>query len=154
MSHFPKIPMHLQNPDLFKASLAGSAITNSSIQETVPSASTHSQYRTPPDRVNGNEVFRRLPNGQVDMLAAVDTCLAALNQLKFKGPLNDIECRILCACFPEAMKEVVPEMDGHMAAAECRSRLRVSEEEIRDIAALTSMKLMEMHQWLLFGLKI
>ncbi len=154
MSHFPRVPLDRQYPDLYKGSMAGTGLTDHKTNQPVPTETYTPEYRAPADRVSGNVIFRRQLNGQIDLEAAVDVVTSAINQLKFKGPLNDMETRVLCACFPEAMRAILPDVDGRMSMHEAKSRLKVSEEEIRAISAGVAVRLMELHEWLRYGPKL
>lgn len=156
MTHFPRVPLNMTYPDLYKSEpMSGAAFTNNQIQAfDVTDGKMGPEYRTPENRVNGNEVFRRLPNGSIDMDAAVSRVLNAVSNLKFGNPMNDMDCTILVACFPEAVGNRIPGADVAVAKASIRTKLRVSELEISDIAALTALKLVELHEWLVLAIRV
>jgi hypothetical protein len=48
----------------------------------------------------------------------------------------------------------MPSVDAQVAKSEIKSKLRVSEQEIAEIAMLASVKLMEMHEWLVYAIRV
>ena len=96
------------------------------------------QYRTPPDRVSGNQMFRRYPNGDLDIESAKNCVVDALHRVKDSGgtseQLNSLERVALSVLFPMSFSHVPPGMSGSVAAVQ----LRVSPAElimVREVVA-------------------
>lgn len=108
MSHFPKVPVRFiaDNDELLKAqsgagSLAGQPMTDHAVQEHIPqqnAASVH--FRAPYDRVNGNVMFRRYPDGQLDVDNSVAILMRILNAQKDGAPLTVQEKLAIQCVFP------------------------------------------------------
>ena len=66
-------------------------------------AGVQSSYRTPADRVNGNQLFRRYTNGSLDVKWAMHQVVDALHRAKESGghdQLNSLEKVALSVLFP------------------------------------------------------
>jgi len=157
MTHLPRVPTLLQYPELYKSvPLSGETYTDyDHATDDVPRAvRDDSYYNCPTGRVNGNEMFRRLPNGMVDLPNAARLVCGALTQLKFGNPLNDMEVSMLIGCFPMLMATKFPDRDTDTEKSILKVKLRVSDQELAEIAMAASAKLMEMHEWLTFAIRV
>ena len=109
-SNLPRKPVLLveENLDLLKSQegLAGQSMTATNFSENVPYGTISrptATYRTPPDRVSGNEFFRRYITGLLDIPYATRKVLFALARAKDSGgvdQLNGEEKSVLCVLFP------------------------------------------------------
>ena len=82
-------------------------------------------YRRPLDRESGNELFRRYPDGTLDMDAACHVIIDAIHRVRDGGPLTGIEMTALSCCFPSAFSAV----DQGMSSARRAVSLRLSDSE-------------------------
>lgn len=77
-------------------------------------------YRTPADRVNGNEIFRRYPDGMLDLGYACNKVIDALHIAKQGGPLNSVQQAALSALFPMTFNYHDSNMVDHVRTVNCR----------------------------------
>ncbi len=146
MSHLPRVPVRFvqQNDHLIKGGYAGSSIDGTNYkpgnEEVIGEMATiQPSYRVPTDRPNGNEFFRRNPNGMLDMDYAVQKvvdaihsvcdgvaptmfeqiCLSSLYPGAFLHPVvadPAITSRILLRITPEEAIQIVMGVSAHMHA--------------------------------------
>ena len=91
-------------------------------------ASIHPTYRTPPDRVNGNKMFRRYLNGVLDMEYATHKVIDAVRKYKQNvAPLDGEDLIALQVIFPGCFDG---SMDPMMATAMGAVHLDLLPEEI------------------------
>lgn len=147
-SHLPRVPLRFQYPDFYK-----SETTNYSSPESVPSVELRPEARSPLQDGYRDQLFRRYPDGYLDLGAAVSLVLDVLYKLKGGSPLNDQECLIVSSCFPHAAEGRVPQFSGGAAKSEARSRFRLSDAEVASISAGVAQQLVAAHEYLLFGIK-
>lgn len=130
MSHFPRYPVRFLegNSELLKSMgevLSGGRPgegTDYVPTETAVEASTiEQQYRAPMGRVNGNEVFRRYPNGDLDLDNAKHVVVDIIHKVKDKGDLTELEKLILGCLFPL----MFPFVDSRLAASLTSVQLRL-----------------------------
>lgn len=157
MSNYTRVPVHLleANQDLLK-SQTGTATSGpgwsgqrSGTDWRPGEVSAHQvgpgvqpTYRTPPDRVSGNQLFRRRPNGALDMAHAKHLVLDALHRVQESGghdQLNSMEKVALSVLFPMSF-DYVP--DG-MANAVASVQLRLSPAETLSIRESVARHLSE-----------
>ena len=103
MNNFPRIPVRFvhQNDEMLKGSYAGGTEGGTDYKQDthVPSASTIvPSYRVPADRVNGNEFFRRNPNGSLDLDYAVQKVVDAIHNIT-EGLEPSMFDQICLSCF-------------------------------------------------------
>lgn len=99
-------------------------------------------YRTPVGRVNGNELFRRYPSGQLDVQHAVNTVLNALHRAKDSAgvnQLNSMEQTALSCLFPGSFDYIAPDMAPSVATVQ----LRLSPAEVSLIRTKVAQHLAE-----------
>jgi hypothetical protein len=104
------------------------------------------QYRTPSDRVNGNQMFRRYPNGALDVAYAMHQVVDALHRVKESGghdQLNSLEKVALSVLFPMSFDYVPP----GMAPAVASVQLRLSPMELMLIREAAARHLSEELNW-------
>lgn len=80
-------------------------------------------YRTPPDRVNNNQLFRRYPNGSLDIEYAKHVVIDALHRVKDSGghdQLNTMEKVALSVLFPMSFDYVPTGMAPAVASVQLR----------------------------------
>lgn len=147
-NNLPKVPVRLleQNQELLK-STAGQApgATDYSQTETVATISgtdPRATYRTPPDRMCGNEFFRRYINGVLDLRYAVDKVVDALHRAKDGGgvdQLNNEEKTALGILFPMQFATVDSSMTLQVAAVQ----LKITPVEMEAIRQAVAAHLQE-----------
>lgn len=126
------------NADLLKSQgvtpLVGGMQTDMGTPESVPSETMRSQFRAPADRINGNVVFRRNPDGQLDYDDAVSIVMEVVNRIKNSrgvDPLTNQDHAILCCVFPPVFG---PEVDLSLISSIRSVNLRVTDLECMVIA--------------------
>lgn len=99
-------------------------------------------YRTPPDRVINNQLFRRYPNGALDIEYAKHLVVDALHRVKDSGgvdQLNSLEKVALGVLFPMSFDFVAPNMVESVATVQLRlapaELLLIREAVARHLAA-------------------
>ena len=103
-------------------------------------------YRSPSDRVNGNALFRRYPNGDLDIVSAVHCVVDALHRAKESGgmdQLNSLEKVALSVLFPTQFTDMDPMMVSSVAAVQ----LRLSPLEIMQVRGTVARHLAEELNW-------
>lgn len=89
-------------------------------QTNPPTATVSADYRAPHERVNGNEVFRRFPDGSLDIDAAKHVVLDCLKTVKEQGPITDLQKVILCVFIPQVFNYIDPVVADKMRVIHCR----------------------------------
>lgn len=146
MSHFPRIPVRFleQNNDLLKSMevLSGGHAGGGTDYEpevlagqvapgVVPS------YNAPINRENGNVVFRRYPNGELDVDNAKHIIVDLIHRVKDKQPLTEIEKMILGCMFPL----MFPFVDSRLALPIMTVQLRIAPWECAMVSELVAAHL-------------
>lgn len=151
MSNYTRMPVRFvpQNQDLLKSQQPGHAGqrlgTDYRPNEEVVSKvgpGVQATYRMPPGRVNGNVLFRRYPNGALDLEYAVHKVVDALHRVKNSGgvdQLNSSEKSALSVLFPHSFDFVPP----GMAAGVMTVNLRLSPAEVLQIKEAVATHLAE-----------
>lgn len=125
--NFPRVPVrfistndHLtQGTDYAGGHTGGTDYTHSN---DVPLSTIQAQYRIAPDRVNGNEIFRRYPDGSLDIDYAAMKVVDAIHIVVNGGPLNS-EQKVTLGCLaPDSFNF----FDRNMADHVLRTTLRIS----------------------------
>lgn len=99
-------------------------------------------YRAPADRVNGNQLFRRYPNGLLDVEYAKHQVVNALHRVKESGghdQLNSLEKVSLSVLFPASF-DYIPQ---GMAPAVASVQLRLSPTEVMMVREAVARHLAE-----------
>lgn len=148
MSHFSRVPMNLLYPELYK-----SDTTNYNGVDDVPSVKLDPSFRAPAHAEYRDQLFRRYPDGALDLPNAILLVLEVVYKAKAGSPLNEQECLIMSCCFPHAAEGRVPQFDGHAAKGEARSRFRLSDAEVRAVSMGVAHTLAASHEHALFGFK-
>lgn len=148
MSHnFPRIPTFLQNLEFAKSWYKDvKGATDYKPVEKIPCHPTmENQYRTPPDRVNGNELFRRYPDGTLDLEHAKHIVLDALEAMRHGGKdsLSGYQQAALCCVFPDVFDFLDPTMVESTRKVLCK----VNKEECKKISVLVALHLNEQENW-------
>jgi hypothetical protein len=79
-----------------------------------------SSFNAPVNRMNGNVVFRRLPNGDLDLENAKHIVVDLLHLVKDKQPLTEIEKLILGCMFPLMFPFVDPRLAAPIMSVQLR----------------------------------
>lgn len=79
-----------------------------------------SQFRAPGDRNLGNVLFRRNPDGTLDLDAAKHVVVDMIHKVKDKGPLTELEKLTLGIMFPVIFDFVDPRLATPMMAIHLR----------------------------------
>lgn len=144
-NNLPRKPVRFipQNDELLKSQegIAGQRKGATDFSEDEPyahiSAATAS-YRTPADRVRGNEFFRRYINGRLDLKYAVSRVVDAIHRVKDSGghdQLNNQEKTALGILFPLQFSFVGDTMTDAVAMVQMRLALVEVEQIRRAVAA-------------------
>jgi hypothetical protein len=137
MSHLPRMPVRfvdsnaelLTGQDLSKAVSGGTAnesltdwkrLNENEMDMGPEMPCIEPTYRTPADRVNGNEMFRRMPNGDLDVEYAKHKVVDALHKVKDKGNVTNMEKLALSILFPEVIMTVDPRLLEPIARVQMR----------------------------------
>lgn len=143
MNNFPKIPVRFleQNQELLKSQevlSGGSAGTGTDFKAEVLSgqveAKVVSSFNAPVDRVNGNVLFRRLPNGELDYEAAKHIIVDILHKEKDKAYLTTQEQLALGCIFPT----LVPYVAESFVSTIREINFRLSDMECMTLSALVA----------------
>lgn len=140
MSNFPRYPVRFldhndellknQAPDLQKS-------VDHATTEDVPTAHMEAQYNAPHGRMLGNQLFRRYPNGNLDLDAAKHVVVDILHKVKDKGYLTELEKLVLNCMFPMAFSDVDPRLSEPLI----RVQLKLAPWEIDLVAHAVSAHL-------------
>tara|TARA_R100001244_G_scaffold53662_1_gene46573 strand:- start:14673 stop:15173 length:501 start_codon:yes stop_codon:yes gene_type:complete len=97
------------------------------------------QYRTPHDRVSGNLIFRRYPDGRLDFDYAKHCVLDAIRKAKTGVGLTSQEEAILSVLFPTQFAFV----DGGMLAHVRSTLLKVTDDEAALVSKIVRAQMAE-----------
>lgn len=145
MSH-SRIPLFMQK---LHKSWSGDSVTDYTFQEEMTVASGSPMYRTPDGRADGNVLFRRYGNGELDIDYAKNKVVDALKQLKSGVQLNSLEAAALTVMFPSA----VFLMDVGLASSVVYAKLRVSAPEMQRVAMAVAEHLAAELEWARYGIR-
>jgi hypothetical protein len=139
-NNLPRRPVRFveQNEELLKSQegLAGQRQGATDFSEDQPVAQISrptAQYRTPIDRVSGNEFFRRYLSGELDMGYAVSKVVDAIHRAKDGGgvdQLNNEEKTCLSILFPQQFHGMD---NAYVSGTIAAVQLRIQPEEIAAI---------------------
>lgn len=96
----------------------------------VPTARMESHYNAPAGRVLGNQLFRRMPSGELDLDAAKHVIIDIIHKVKDQGPLTELEKTALGCIFPL----MFPFVDARLVGPLTRVQLRLTPSEVDAIA--------------------
>lgn len=105
--NFSRVPVRFlsSNDDLIKGD-AGQSHGSTDYSQDVTVATVRpgvqADYRTPPDRACGLEIFRRYMDGKLDIEYACHKVIDAMHSVKDKSPLNEEQESILSVLFPQS----------------------------------------------------
>lgn len=105
-----------------------------------------SSYRTPAERSSGNQLFRRYPNGLLDVAWAKHQVLDALHRAKDSGgqdQLNSLEKVALSVLFPHSFSYV----DSAMVSQVASVQLRLTPDEVVEVRQAVARHLAEEMNW-------
>jgi hypothetical protein len=127
MHNLPRLPVRflqdnnelLKSMEVLSGGMAGEG-TDYEITESIGQAEMEPQYRAPMDRVNGNEVFRRYPNGDLDLENAKNVVVDIIHKVKDKGPLTELEKLILGCMYPLMFAFVDPRLASQLMIVQLR----------------------------------
>jgi hypothetical protein len=144
-NHFPRVPVRFvpQNADLVKSQDEHKPNFDAHQHPVAqyPQGVVHS-YRVPHDRNLGCELFRRYPDGSLDLESAKHTIVAVLHRVKDSGgvdQLNQQEKNALSILFPTAFDGVAPDMGAMMTV----TQLKISPAEAAAIRISVAQHLLE-----------
>lgn len=150
-NNLPRVPVRFvsHNQDLVKAQ-AGQSHASTDYSEDVTVATVQPgvvpSYRTPADRVCGNEFFRRYTNGMLDMSYACGKITTALRAVRDCGGVDCLTSEdkvVLSVLFPLSFDEVSASMVDHVA----RVQLRLTPAEVTAIRMKVAAQLAEELNW-------
>lgn len=141
MSNLPRIPVRFleHNAELLKSQDPSDLrkSTDYTFTEDVGAMNMGPQYNAPQGRVLGNQLFRRYPNGMLDLDGAKHTVVDIIHKVKDQGPLTELEKLVLGCIFPL----VFPFVDGRLSESLTRVQLKLAPWEIDQIAHAVSAHL-------------
>ena len=148
-THLPRLPINLQKA--LSGGTADDELTNykQEAPETVPvqPPGVVSSYRAPTDRVNGNQVFRRYPDGSLDIDYAANKVIDMVHRVKesdnSSGFLTNQEELTLSVCFPRLFNFVDISLLDRMREV----NLRITADEAVLVAMKVSAHLKEELNW-------
>ncbi len=131
-NHFPRRPINQleHNQELLKSQDAGGHAGGTdyrfeAMEDTTSATTIVQQYRTPADREAGWLLFRRYPNGDLDLQYAVQKVVDSV-RLTIEGMMPNMFEQIMLSCFyPQAFTH--PSVS--MASTTMATLLRISPEE-------------------------
>lgn len=152
MSHLPRKPVRFieGNQELLDVQKSVSGDQNQhhidfKVTEHAYEAHMAPSYRTPHDRENGNEMFRRYPNGTLDVEYAGMKVVEALHKARDGAPLTGVEQAALSCCFPSTFRFV----DSSVATSVSLVTLRLSPEEHAQISRYVANHLLKEMEFML-----
>ena len=146
MSHLPRVPVQFltQNQELLKSqeSMAGGApgATDYKQDQDAPVAIPEPQMRAPGDRNIGNLLFRRNPDGTLDVEAAKMVVVDIIHRAKDLLPLTEQEKIVLGCFFPMQFPGFI---DQRLVKQITAVQLRLAPWEVMDVAMAVSSHLMQ-----------
>ena len=140
MSNYgPRKPLHVQNPDLVKATGAQS---NPSWESFRAHRTFKPEYKTQPKErpsTHAMSLIRRNPNGELDYEWARSIIIEAINGLSYPHALTPLHQALVTIMYPEKIRMMEP------AIAELRTQLSGSEKT--KLRSLIKDDLIEMENW-------
>lgn len=128
-SNFPRLPVRFleQNQELLK-SLYTHKDDHPNYEQTedVPTAHMEPQFRAPGERNLGNLVFRRLPDGSLDIEAAKMVVVDIIHKIKDGLMPTELEKLVVGCCFPLQF----PYVDGRLAKQISAVQLKITPWEM------------------------
>lgn len=125
-NNFPRLPVRFitENAELLKsqAALSGNTAsdTDYSNTESIPEAQMEPQFRAPRDRNLGNVLFRRNPDGSLEMENAKNIVVDCVHKAADKVPLTNLEELVLTAIYPTVFSFVDPRLAVPLSAVHLR----------------------------------
>lgn len=127
-------PLHMQNAAIAKA--ANPSYESFRENETYSGEDTNLDK----DRPRAPGLFRRYPNGELDLMAAANQVIDALHKASYLGNLTALEEAMIAVVFPEAI-------DNPMAAKQGEIYLKISKTEKSEIKKLVQKQLSDEASW-------
>lgn len=147
MSNLPRKPVRFiaENQELLKSmsDMMPTPMTDYKVNVDAPEAKMESAYRSPDGRVNGNELFRRYPDGTLDLDAAKHVVVDIINRVRDHGILTELEKVALTCIFPMMFSFVDARLIGPLTAVQ----LRLSADEILAIHRAVTQHMITMTNW-------
>lgn len=147
MNHFPRRPVRFvpQNEEMLKSLYTREHDDHPDYRQTedVPKAHMEPQYRTPPDRVMGNQMFRRYPDGTLDLEDCKHRVVDALRKVKDGLPPTSLEKVALSCIYPTLFAYV----DARLLSSVSAVQLRLSPWEITLIHQKVAEHLIQEMNW-------
>lgn len=145
MSHLPRVPIRFieSNKELLKSRSAGQRLGGTDHVKGEVAASqgfVQPTYRTPPDRVNGNILFRRNPDGTLDYEYAMHKVVDAIRKVKDGIAPTSLEQAALSCCFPGTFRYIDPGVVDSVR----RVNLKITPEESVILAMKVAKHLQDM----------
>lgn len=138
MSNYgPRIPLHVQSPDLAKAQSRTSSETFRENRVFEPGY----QHQTYPERptTHALSLIRRNPDGTLDFEWARKIVIQAINDMHYEHALTPLQQALVTIMYPEKVRFMEP------AIAELRTQLSNSEKT--KLRAMIKEDLIEMENW-------
>jgi hypothetical protein len=102
-----------------------------------------SSYNAPSNRENGNLIFRRYPDGSLELDAAKNVIVDIIHKVKSEGPLTDLEKVVLGVMFPEVWATVDPNVIHDLM----RVQLRITPAEASLICEAVARHIITEMNW-------
>lgn len=139
-ANFVRVPVRYipQNQELLKA-LSNDGLREDAVAYKIDPSLTTVQVPNHPvnlgqdapyGRANGNAIFRRYPDGRLDIEYAAMKVIDALHKAALPAPLNKEEQDALSCLFPSSFSYIDSAMIGHVMA----TSLRITQKEAAEIA--------------------
>lgn len=143
----PRLPVRFiqENAELLKSmdgevlsgGRAGTGTDYTQTESVAEAQCIDPQYRTPNGRVNGNELFRRNPNGDLDLDNAKHVVVDIIHKVKDKADLTELEKLVLGCFFPL----MFPFVDARLAEPLTRVQFRLAPWECAMVSQMVAAHL-------------
>lgn len=132
-SNLPRLPVRFleHNQELLKSQLAHKTEhPDHELTEDVPTVHMEPQFRAPGERNLGNQIFRRLPDGSLDVEAAKMVVVDIIHKLKDGLMPTELEKLVVGCFFPLQF----PFVDGRLAKQISAVQLKLTPWEMALVA--------------------
>lgn len=135
-------PLHMQSKVIAKAASKGSPSYESARDDEINEAKIQSDFNSKrPSSVAGQAVFRRYPNGELDIQWAANQVIDAIHKATYGAvELTTLEKAIIAVVFPDAI-------DDPMAAKHGSLYLKISASEKSKIKAIVEKQIKDEASW-------
>lgn len=156
MNYGPRMPVRFVpgNEEMLKSQAgigpqsagAGPGASDFAQTEDVPTVAPYDHYRAPLDRVHGNEMARRYPDGSLDVDYMKHKVLDALRKAKDGVQLNALEELALTVLFPTSFSYV----DDGLTSDLAKVNLKITPMESMQVAQAVAEHLCYQYDYLRF----